>query len=256
MEVREQETNNTASSGKTPVSVLRIDKNTLEGATSAFLVLSMVALAFNAWQLGELRSPEFLAVSPGAGNATALSTMPTSPLPAQSAVVQGIDVSPKGTPRIYGAEVGVSFDDVSSSNAEKANSTIARLGGLDDSITLSGKDLERYVSIAGKIGCEYCCGAPSIITGDGKAACGCSHSYAMRGVAKYLIKNHATEFSDDEVLEELGKWKTLFFPQALSVKAGVLKEKGIELSYINLASNKYRGIEKGAVQGSGMVGGC
>ncbi|KKK51713.1 hypothetical protein LCGC14_3112180, partial [marine sediment metagenome] len=30
---------------------------------------------------------------------------------------------------------------------------------------------------------------------------------------------------------------------------------GIELNYINLASNKHRGIEKGQASG-GMVGGC
>ena len=41
----------------------------------------------------------------------------------------------------------------------------------------------------------------------------------------------------------------------MTQKAGVLKQKGIEFNYINLASNKYRGIEKGATGGS-MVGGC
>jgi len=65
----------------------------------------------------------------------------------------------------------------------------------------------------------------------------------MRGLAKYLIKNHNSEYSDDEILEELGKWKTLFFPAQITKKAEILNGKGIELSYINLASNKYRGIE-------------
>ena len=74
--------------------------------------------------------------------------------------------------------------------------------------------------------------------------------------SKYLLQNHP-EMTNDQILEELGKWKTLFFPSTLAQKALVLKEKGIELNYINLASNKYRGIEKGEVQsGSSMVGGC
>ena len=44
----------------------------------------------------------------------------------------------------------------------------------------------------------------------------------------------------------------------MAQKAAVLKSKGIELNYINLASNKYRGIEKGVEVGSSgaMVGGC
>lgn len=157
--------------------------------------------------------------------------------------VPGIDVTPKGTPEIYGKELGVSYDDVSSSNPQKADSTIARIGQLDTSINLQGDDLKRYISIVSKISCEYCCGTESIIFSNGQASCGCAHSFAMRGLAKYLIKNHATEYTDDEILEELGKWKTLFFPDAISKKAQVLQDKGIELNYINLASNKYRGIE-------------
>ena len=116
--------------------------------------------------------------------------------------------------------------------------------------------MQRYIDIGLQISCEYCCGADSIIFSNGKAACGCAHSYAMRGLAKYLIKNHGTEFTDDEILEELGKWKVLFFPGIHETKAAVLKSKGIELNYINLASNKYRGIETGQQSSSGMVGGC
>lgn len=172
------------------------------------------------------------------------------------------DVIPKGTPIIYGNELGVSFDDVSAADPQRANETIASLSAFDREaseklIELSGNEKERYIKIASQIACEYCCGAKSLIFDDGKRACGCAHSYAMRGLAKYLLQNHPSDFTDDQILEELGKWKTLFFPGVLAQKAQVLKEKGIELNYINLASNRYRGIEKGAPQGSGqMVGGC
>ncbi|MBI4210288.1 MAG: hypothetical protein HY544_02155 [Candidatus Diapherotrites archaeon] len=180
---------------------------------------------------------------------------------ASSAVAGFIDVSPKGIPRIYGAELGVSFDDVSPSDPRKADETIALLSQFDKEnsgkfIELEGEKLQRYIKISSQISCEYCCGAESIIFPNGQAACGCAHSYSMRGLAKYLLDRHAGEFTDDQILEEMGKWKTLYFPGALSQKAQVLKGKGIELNYINLASNKYRGIEKGAVGGGAMVGGC
>lgn len=154
-----------------------------------------------------------------------------------------IDVIPKGIPEIYGKELSVSYDDVSVNDQNKANQLLKKLGALDTQLKLSGKEKERYIAVGTKISCEYCCGVDAIIFTNGEPACGCAHSFAMRGVAKYLIKYHGSEFTDDEILEELGKWKTLFFPSRLASKAQVLKEKGIELNYINLASNKYRGIE-------------
>ena len=171
-------------------------------------------------------------------------------------------VAPKGVPDVYGQEIGISFDDISADDPAKADETIKKLAAYDVNIKLSGDSLQRYISIASNISCEYCCGAPSIIFPEnigkykaGDAACGCAHSYAMRGLAKYLIQNHA-EMSDSQILEELGKWKTLFFPDIMSQKADVLKQKGIEFNYINLASNNYRGIEKDSTSGGGMVGGC
>lgn len=165
-------------------------------------------------------------------------------------------VLPAGVPAIYGRDMGISFDDVSANNPQKADATIKKLGAYDNSITLSGDKLQRYITIGSQISCEYCCGAESIIFPDGSAACGCAHSYAMRGLAKYLLQNHADQYTDDQILEELGKWKTLFFPGKMIAKADVLKQKGIPFNYINLASNKYRGIEQGAASGGGMVGGC
>lgn len=164
-------------------------------------------------------------------------------------------ILPKGVPKIYGEELKVSFDDVKIGDPVKADLTIKKMGAQDD-LALSGESLTRYIKIASQISCEYCCTAQAIIFSDGKAACGCAHSAAMRGLAKYLINRHGPEFSDDQILEELGKWKTLFFPANILAKAVVLKEKNIELNYINLTSNKYRGIEKGSAGSGGMVGGC
>lgn len=79
----------------------------------------------------------------------------------------------------------------------------------------------------------------------------------MRGLTKYLITKHGAEYTDEQLLEEAGKWKGLFFPGQMALKAQVLQSKSLELNFVNLASNKYRGLEQGAGTASGgMVGGC
>lgn len=173
--------------------------------------------------------------------------------------VSASDVSPSGMPAVYGQELGVSYDDVSPNNPQLADATINKLAKIDTSETLSGEQLDRYIHILYEmdngISCEFCCGARSVIFSNGEPACGCAHSYAMRGLTKYLIKYHGDEFTDEQILEEVAKWKVLFFPGIHETKAGILKSQGIDVNYISLASNEYRGIEKG--QGSGgMVGGC
>ena len=171
------------------------------------------------------------------------------------ATVSAAEIIPTGTPEIYGEEIGVSYDGVSPSNPQMADSTIRKLSQYED-MELTAEQLERYIKIAGSISCEYCCGAKSIIFDNGERACGCAHSYAMRGLAKYLITEHP-DMSDEQILSELGKWKVLFFPGIHEQKARVLEEKGIDSkNYVNLASNLYRGIEKGQTSGGGMVGGC
>lgn len=170
---------------------------------------------------------------------------------------------PKGVPPIYGPELGVSYDDISADNPVKADETIRKMAALDQSITLEGDQLTRYIKIASQMSCEYCCGVPSIITKNGEAACGCAHSFAMRGLGKYLVSKHGSEYSDEQILEEMGKWKALFFPGPISEKAVILKSQGIEQNFINLASNNYRGIKaqttaSSTSQGTGaqQVGGC
>ncbi len=166
------------------------------------------------------------------------------------------EILPKGVPAVYGKELAVSFDDISAANPQKADETIGKLAVFDNKISLSEDELQRYVNVGLNISCEYCCTAQAIIFADGSMACGCAHSASMRGLAKYLIQNHG-ELSDEQILAELGKWKTLFFPTILAQKVLVLKEKGIDYTdYINLASNKYRGIEYGAASSGNMVGGC
>ena len=170
--------------------------------------------------------------------------------------VSASEIIPKGIPEIYGKELSVSYDDVSPNNPQLADATIRKLTAYENK-NLSADLMKRYINIGNSIACEYCCGANSLIFSNGERACGCAHSYAMRGLAKYLLINHP-DMTDLEILNELGKWKVLFFPGIHEQKAKALEANGIDSTdYVNLASNKYRGIEQGQSSGGGsMVGGC
>ncbi|MEK6915484.1 MAG: hypothetical protein AABW89_03005 [Nanoarchaeota archaeon] len=172
--------------------------------------------------------------------------------------VSALDVLPKGVPAIYGSEIGISYEDVSASNPSLADATMAKLSAYED-MQLNSEQMERYIKIGSSIACEYCCGAKTLVFSNGERACGCAHSYAMRGLAKYLLTEHP-DMTDLEILNELGKWKVLFFPGVHEKKAQVLDEKGIDYAdYVNLASNIYRGAENQASASGGnsqMVGGC
>ena len=218
------------------------------------LIAAVFIIAFNSYQisaLGNLKSN--IVANPSAVTGAAVQAQQPS-----YDIIE--EIIPTGIPSIYGRELGVSFDDISPNDPARANAAINLLAELDQSIKLNANDNERYINVLYKlengISCEYCCGARAIIFADGKPACGCAHSYAMRGVTKYLITKHGSEYTDEQLLEEAGKWKVLFFPGPMQLKASILQSKGIELNYINLASNKYRGIEKGLGTASGMVGGC
>ncbi len=218
------------------------------------LIATIFILGFNSYQIGQINNSNAgsvnavtgSAVSSASNNGIGIKAMP--------------EIMPKGVPKIYGEELKISFDDISIDNQAKTEDVIETLALLDQSINLDGKDKERYINILYKmengISCEYCCGARAIIFENGEPACGCAHSFAMRGLTKYLITEHGNEYTDEEILEEVGKLKTLFFPTQIQAKANILESKGIELNYINLASNKYRGIEKGVSSQGGMVGGC
>jgi hypothetical protein len=220
--------------------IMRITKKQ-QNWVFGLMVVTALILLFNTYQLAGL--PSFSTQTKSGG-----------------LTVSASKVIPTGVPETYGQELGISFDDISPYDQQKADSTIRVLSNIDRSVQLSGGDLERYINVLytleNGISCEYCCGARSVIFENGDPACGCAHSYAMRGLAKYLITEHGDQFTDEEILEEEGKWKVLFFPGIMESKAAILEEQGVEFSYINVASNKYRGIEKGADSSGGMVGGC
>ncbi|MBU0531632.1 MAG: hypothetical protein ABIG32_02580 [Candidatus Uhrbacteria bacterium] len=141
-------------------------------------------------------------------------------------------IRPTGVPKIYGEALDVSFDDPVNSMPK----LIAYDPNKDASV-LSEEDLERYVRVGSSISCEYCCGAKTLVFGNGQAACGCAHSKAMRGLTRWLIEN--SEMSDEQILFELVKWKTLYFPSASVQKTMYLEEQGrFDINTFNIDSVK------------------
>lgn len=127
---------------------------------------------------------------------------------------------PQGVPRLYGQELEVSLDRV-----QESINILAPFGPTygENKIILMGEELERYIAIGSQTACKYCCSAQTLVRKDGSAACGCAHSQAMRGLAAYLIKEHPQHYTDEELLNELNRWRAVFFPKQTLV--GVLREK-------------------------------
>ncbi len=117
-------------------------------------------------------------------------------------VVQDLinNIIPRGTPW-YGPEAGVNFDD-----AEPA----AKLWGKARSIQLDSSQEARWSRIVNSFTCDYCCGSPqnpTIIT-----RCGCAHSQAAQGMAKWFIKNYGDKYSDEEIYGEMARWYAAWYP--------------------------------------------
>ena len=125
----------------------------------------------------------------------------------------------QGKPRIYGKELGINMypDPRDIAGIEASISILRKFDHETMGIELAGEKLERYKKLGymPTIACEFCCPVKALIFPDGSRACGCAHSYAMRGLMKYLIENHGDEFTDDEILREVIRWKAIFFPKQM-----------------------------------------
>ena len=203
----------------------------------AFLVLG--TMAFNVFLQGEigkdLQKQELAIAALSSAQGTGISGAQSgSAGQGSGATAQGSgstltfeEFIPKGVPAIYGAELGVSFDNP----LESLNVLSALDGDLyeDGAIKfsdLSAEQQQNYIKIGMSIACEYCCGATSLIAPNGQPACGCAHSAAMRGLAKYLLKYHGNEYTNEQILQELTLWKTMFFPKQMYQKALQLQASG------------------------------
>lgn len=148
------------------------------------------------------------------------------------------EMFPTGTPD-YGAELGVSFDEPVESLAVLAKMYPALKAEVEKN---NPEGFNRFMNLASKpvgISCEYCCGLKAIgIKSNGDSSCGCQHNPALLSIAVYL--SAYTDYSDGEILREVMKWKTLFFPKDM-IELGTSLAGG-DTSVLN--------------ELPGMVGGC
>ncbi|MBI4280989.1 hypothetical protein HY628_02215 [Candidatus Uhrbacteria bacterium] len=225
------------------------------------LAFGALLIGFNQYQLAELSHElgasrgwlPFLSVAEG--------RVDTSRGPATVADL----VTPRGQP-FYGVSLNVSYDQV-----VQGLDILAKLdpGYGSAPVNLNDQQKNRYIAIGAKptIACEFCCGATTLVFSDGRPACGCQHSQAMRGLLAYLIVNYP-QTSDDEIMRELARWKSLFFPKQMTERAAEQLASGqftadiASLTYGLSAETLKKLGAAGAVaapssiQTTDMVGGC
>ena len=161
---------------------------------------------------------------------------------------------PTGTPE-WGPEIGVSYDDPVNS--------LNRLASLHRQVptgSLSAEEKQRYIDINTRISCEFCCGAPSVVDNNGRDLCGCSHALSFMGLSKYIIKTHP-EYTNEEILLELTKWKSLYYPRNMVEKGAALLSNDMELTASSLNDAQLLSkLSSGDTSSIGslpsMVGGC
>ncbi len=211
------------------------------------MVAAIAALIlFNQWQIVALSDS---GTSPSKGTKLNVKLSGDTVQDAIKAVI------PTGTPE-YGAELSVSFDEPIASL-----DILSKLDKQVPTTSLTEGEKSRYININLKISCEFCCGALSVIDSSGRDACGCAHAVSFRGLSKYLIKNHPNEWTDEEILLELTKWKSLYFPKNMVEKAVAALENGMELTPAVLNDRDLlKKISAGDTSKIGelptMVGGC
>ncbi len=222
-------------------------------ALMVFLVaLSTIFLLINQWQIMAISDITSGGGSGGSSSKAAKFSVKLSGDTVQDAIKA---IIPTGTPT-YGAELGVSFDDPVISL-----SALAKLDRQVPTSSLTEEEKARFVNVGTKISCEFCCGAAAVIDNTGRDLCGCSHAASFRGLTKYLIKNHPAEWADDEILLELTRWKSLYYPKNMVEKAVAALNNDLELTPAVLNDRDLlKKISAGDKTGIGnlptMVGGC
>ena len=145
-EKKEKETATSRCCSMKPVSYKankHMDNKRVEETTpvNAKLLLFLAAAAFLIMIFNQFQLLSIASLAEGRPLATGISLVAAS-------------VAPTGVPEIYGKELGISYDDVSANDLQRTEQAIAVLRNYE-SMTLSGKDMERYITIASQISCEY-----------------------------------------------------------------------------------------------------
>lgn len=133
-------------------------------------------------------------------------------------------VMPSGSPD-YAQRLGVSYN-----QADQAVNTLASLEREVRKEDLSSEEERYYIEIGTTEGtaCEYCCGVKEgFARSNGQRSCGCAHNKAFSGLTMWMIKNG---YSNQEILDEIAKWKASFFPkQVLTQKLQSMKKDDPEI---------------------------
>ena len=230
--------------------IIKLELNKKSAMLMFLVALATVILLVNQWQIMAI-SDLTGGGSGGSSKGTKLNVKLSGDI-VQDAIKA---VIPTGTPS-YGPETGVSFDDpVNSLNL------LAKLDTTIPTNSLTEAEKARFINIGTKIACEFCCGAPAVVDQSGRNLCGCAHAQSFRGLSKYLIKNHPTEWTDDEILLELTRWKSLYYPKNMVEKAVAALQNNLELTPAVLNDRDLlKKISAGDKAGIGdlpaMVGGC
>lgn len=122
---------------------------------------------------------------------------------------------PTGTPAYSEVMGGITFDDPVTSMEYLAQ----WYPSLKEEIKTKNPQVwQRYINLAAAprgISCEYCCGiGPQAIDSKGNLKCGCKHAPALQAIALGLMLR--TDYNDAQVLREVMRWKTMFFPQNMA----------------------------------------
>ncbi|MBI2652667.1 hypothetical protein HYX00_04340 [Candidatus Woesearchaeota archaeon] len=191
--------------------------------------------------------------------------------PTQDAIAT---VVPTGTPSYVlegsGSEKikGATFDDPLTSQKVWASLLGSRRFGTTNAIQLTPEEEQRWQRLTSVFTCDYCCGGPNSVTTINR--CGCAHSYAWQGMAKFFIRYYP-DYTDEQILGEMTKWKGLWYPQGMiqdylvytgQQPATILTHGGsvgIRQQFLQQAPNAQHQTQASATpldQLPSMVGGC
>ena len=187
---------------------MKIKSNTVYVLLAVFIVITV----FNSYMLFSLGTTQ---------HTSTRKTVKLTGDPVQDAINT---IIPTGAAEPYGSALGVSFDD-----PVAGLSVLANLHRQIATDSLSGEEKQRYINIGTKISCEFCCSAPAVVDSSGRDLCGCAHAQSFMGLSKYLIQNNP-EMSDEDILWELTRWKSLYYPRNMVEKAAAALENGLELT--------------------------
>lgn len=135
--------------------------------------------------------------------------------PTQDAIAAAV---PTGTPFYIlegpGSEKikGATFDDPLTSQKVWASLLGSKRFGTANTIQLTPEEEQRWQKLTSAFTCDYCCGGPNSVTTINR--CGCAHSYAWQGMAKFFIKYYP-QYTDEQIMGEMTKWKGIWYPKGM-----------------------------------------